>query len=109
MVWAEGGCSACFAARGHAAFRAAPNWDCDVAVHSDADKHAPHVDMADEAVRMQGWLAAASALSLALATFACGRLTRLFGDRTHLAMAGRTMAGLVLALFAAALKRRIET
>jgi MFS family permease len=80
-----------------------------VAVHSDADKDAPHVDMADEAVRMQGWLAAASALSLALATFACGRLTRLFGDRTYLAMAGRTMAGLVLALFAAALKRRIET
>jgi hypothetical protein len=39
-----------------------------------------------------------SASNLALAIFACGRLTRLYG-----------LAGLGLALVAAALKRRIET
>jgi PPP family 3-phenylpropionic acid transporter len=59
--------------------------------------------------RMQGWLAATSALSLALGTFACGRLTSLYGERTYLAMAGLAMAGLMLALVAAALKRQIET
>ncbi len=52
--------------------------------------------------------AAASALSIALATFASGRLRSLYGERTYLVMAGLVMAGLVLALFAAALKRRIE-
>jgi hypothetical protein len=44
-----------------------------------------------------------TALSIARATFARGRLTRLYGERTYL-----VMAGLVLALLAAALKRRIE-
>jgi hypothetical protein len=43
-----------------------------------------------------------TALCRALATFACGRLTRLYGERTYLAV-----AGVVLAFFAAALKRRI--
>ena len=66
------------------------------------------MDIADEAVQMQGWLAAASVLSLALATLACGRLTSVYGERSCLAMAGLAVAGLVLALFAAALKRRIE-
>jgi hypothetical protein len=47
--------------------------------------------------------AAASALSIARATFARGRLTSVYRERTYLAM-----AGLVLALLAAALKRRIE-
>ncbi len=59
--------------------------------------------------RMQGWLATASALGLAFSTFACGRLTNLYGEKTYLFMAGLAMAGLVLALFAAVLKRRIET
>jgi MFS transporter, PPP family, 3-phenylpropionic acid transporter len=58
--------------------------------------------------RMQGWLAAASGLSLALATFACGRLTSFYGERAYLAMAGLALVGLVLAAYAAALKRRIE-
>ena len=49
-----------------------------------------------------------SASNLALAIFACGRLTRLYGERTYLVMAGLAMGGLGLALFAAALKRRIE-
>jgi acetyl/propionyl-CoA carboxylase alpha subunit len=43
---------------------------------------ASHVELADEAVRIGPSLAAASALSIALATFACGRLTSLFGERT---------------------------
>jgi hypothetical protein len=47
--------------------------------------------------------AAASALSIARATFARGRLTSPYRERTYL-----VMAGLVLALLAAALKRRIE-
>lgn len=57
--------------------------------------------------RMQGWLAAASALSLAAATFACGRLTSLFGEKTYLAMAGLASVGLLLALVAAALEQRL--
>jgi hypothetical protein len=59
--------------------------------------------------RMQGWLASASALSLALATFASGWLTRHFGEKSYLAMAALAMAGLVLALIAGAMKRRIGT
>ena len=58
---------------------------------------------------MQGWLAAASALSLALATLACGKLTSLYGEKAYLAMAGLAMAGLALALLAGALKRQSET
>jgi PPP family 3-phenylpropionic acid transporter len=58
--------------------------------------------------RMQGWLAAASALSLSAATFACGRLTALYGERTYLAMAGLAAGGLVLAVLADALKQRAE-
>ncbi len=57
--------------------------------------------------RMQGWLASASALSLALATFASGWLTRYFGEKAYLAMAALAMAGLVLALAARAMNRRI--
>jgi hypothetical protein len=45
---------------------------------------------------------AASALSIARATFPRGRLTSVYRERTYLAV-----AGLVLAFFAAALKRRI--
>jgi PPP family 3-phenylpropionic acid transporter len=47
--------------------------------------------------RMQGWLSAASALSMALATIACGRLTHMFGVGAYLAMAGLAAAGVVLA------------
>jgi PPP family 3-phenylpropionic acid transporter len=57
--------------------------------------------------RMQGWLAAAGSLSLAAATFACGRLTGLFGEGTYLAMAGLALAGAVSALLAGWLKRRL--
>src|SRR5262249_59208419 len=56
--------------------------------------------------RMQGWLASPSALTLALATFASGWLTGHFGERAYLAKAALAMAGLVLALAAAAMKRR---
>ncbi|MCI0597961.1 MAG: MFS transporter, partial [Beijerinckiaceae bacterium] len=56
--------------------------------------------------RMQGWLASASALSLALATFATGWLTSHYGEGAYLAMAGLAAAGLVLALAAGATKRR---
>jgi PPP family 3-phenylpropionic acid transporter len=56
--------------------------------------------------RMQGWLASASALSLALATFACGKLTTAYGEKAYLAMAGLAAAGLILALRARALKLR---
>ncbi|MCI0467180.1 MAG: MFS transporter [Beijerinckiaceae bacterium] len=56
--------------------------------------------------RMQGWLASASALSLALATFATGRLTSLYGEGAYLAMAALAAGGLVLAFFAAAMKSR---
>jgi MFS transporter, PPP family, 3-phenylpropionic acid transporter len=59
--------------------------------------------------RMQGWLASASALSLALATFACGWLTSHFGEKAYLAMAALAVAGLMLALIAGAMKRRIRT
>jgi PPP family 3-phenylpropionic acid transporter len=57
--------------------------------------------------RMQGWLSAASALSLAAATFASGRLTSLFGQKAYLGMAALACAGLALALAAGALKRRL--
>jgi hypothetical protein len=59
--------------------------------------------------KKQGWLAAASELSIALATLACGTLTGLYGERAYLAIAGFALAGLVLPLYAAALKRRIES
>ncbi len=52
------------------------------AVYSDADKDAPHVALADEAMRIGPPLAAASALSIALATFARGGPTGLYGERT---------------------------
>ncbi|TAL78413.1 MAG: MFS transporter [Beijerinckiaceae bacterium] len=47
--------------------------------------------------RMQGWLSAASALSMALATIACGRLTHMFGAGAYLAMAGLAAVGTGLA------------
>lgn len=56
--------------------------------------------------RMQGWLASASALSLALATFACGKLTAAYGEKTYLAMAFLAAAGLLLAFRARAMKLR---
>lgn len=58
--------------------------------------------------RMQGWLAAASALSLAAATFVCGRLTEIYGERTYLAMAALAGSGLALALCAGRIKRRLH-
>jgi MFS transporter, PPP family, 3-phenylpropionic acid transporter len=57
--------------------------------------------------RMQGWLAAASSLSLAAATFASGRLTGLYGEKAYLAMAALACAGLLLALVAGWLKQRL--
>ncbi len=57
--------------------------------------------------RMQGWLASASSLSLAAATFACGRLTVSFGERTYLVMAALAGAGACLALLAGWMKRRL--
>lgn len=57
--------------------------------------------------RMQGWLAAAGALSLAAATFASGRLTSLFGERVYLAMAALALAGALAALLAGWLKQRL--
>lgn len=57
--------------------------------------------------RMQGWLAAASSLSLAAATFACGRLTGLFGEKAYLAMAVLAGAGGGAALLAGWLKQRL--
>lgn len=59
--------------------------------------------------RMQGWLAAASALSLALATLACGPLTSHYGAKAYLAMTGLALAGLGLAFLAAVLKRRLPS
>lgn len=57
--------------------------------------------------RMQGWLASASALSLAAATFAAGALTSAFGARAYLAMAGLAAAGGAAALVASRLKARL--
>ena len=57
--------------------------------------------------RMQGWLAAAGALSLAAATFACGRLTGLFGESAYLAMAALAGAGGLAAILAGWLKQRL--
>ncbi|MGO9674857.1 MAG: MFS transporter [Methylocella sp.] len=57
--------------------------------------------------RMQGWLAAAGSLSLAGATFACGRLSGHFGERAYLAMAALAGAGALAALLAGWLKRRL--
>ena len=57
--------------------------------------------------RMQGWLAAAGALSLAAATFACGRLTGLFGESAYLAMAALVGAGGLAAILAGWLKQRL--
>lgn len=59
--------------------------------------------------RMQGWLASASALSLALATFASGWLTSQFGEKAYIAMAALAAAGLVLALAAGAMKRQMQS
>ncbi|WOJ88759.1 MFS transporter [Methylocapsa polymorpha] len=58
--------------------------------------------------RMQGWLAAATALSLAAATFACGRLTDSYGEKAYLAMAALAGAGLALALVAGRIKLRLH-
>jgi PPP family 3-phenylpropionic acid transporter len=52
--------------------------------------------------RMQGFSSAAMALSMALATLVCGRLTTLYGESTYLAMAALAAVGLLLALVAAA-------
>jgi PPP family 3-phenylpropionic acid transporter len=51
--------------------------------------------------RMQGLSSAAMALSMALATVACGRLTSLYGEQSYLAMAVLAAAGFLLALAAA--------
>ncbi len=57
--------------------------------------------------RMQGWSSAAMALSTALATMACGRLTHLYGAGAYLAMAALAGVGLGLMLVAAILHRRL--
>lgn len=57
--------------------------------------------------RIQGWSSAAMALSTALATMACGRLTQLYGVGAYLAMAALAAAGLGLTLVAVALRRRL--
>jgi PPP family 3-phenylpropionic acid transporter len=57
--------------------------------------------------RMQGWLAAATALSLAAATFACGWLTGLFGETAYFAMAALAGAGGLAAALAGWLRRRL--
>lgn len=51
--------------------------------------------------RIQGLSSAAMALSMALSTMACGKLTTLLGERAYLVMAGIAAAGLALALVAA--------
>jgi len=56
--------------------------------------------------RMQGWLAAASALTMAGATLAAGRLTSLYGEHAYLAMAGLAGASLVLAIGVAAWRQQ---
>ncbi len=56
---------------------------------------------------MQGWLAAIGSLSLAVATFACGRLTDVFGARAYLAMAALAGAGALAAMLAGWLKQRL--
>jgi MFS transporter, PPP family, 3-phenylpropionic acid transporter len=56
--------------------------------------------------RMQGFSSAAMALSMALSTQACGKLTTLYGERAYLAMAALAAIGCGLALVAAALWRR---
>jgi PPP family 3-phenylpropionic acid transporter len=57
--------------------------------------------------RMQGWLAAATALSLAAATFACGWLTGRFGEHAYFAMAALAFAGGLAAALAAFMRRRL--
>ncbi len=52
--------------------------------------------------RIQGFSSAAMALSMALATMACGQLTPLYGEGTYLAMAALAGIGFGLALYAAA-------
>ncbi len=57
--------------------------------------------------RMQGWLASATSLSFAAATFACGRPTGLFGAKAYLAMAALAGAGSGAAVLAGWLRRRL--
>jgi MFS transporter, PPP family, 3-phenylpropionic acid transporter len=57
--------------------------------------------------RMQGWSSAAMALSMALATILCGRLTQVFGAGAYLAMAILAAAGLALACAAMLMHRRL--
>ncbi|WP_395666351.1 MFS transporter [Methylocella sp.] len=57
--------------------------------------------------RMQGWLSAASALSLAAATFAAGALTAAFGAGAYLAMAALALLGAGAALVAGVLRARL--
>jgi PPP family 3-phenylpropionic acid transporter len=56
--------------------------------------------------RMQGRLAAASALGLALATFGAGQLASSLGEAAYLLMAFLALAGLALALLGCVLQRR---
>ncbi|ACK49918.1 major facilitator superfamily MFS_1 [Methylocella silvestris BL2] len=58
--------------------------------------------------RMQGWLAAAGALSLAAATYGSGWLTARFGDEAYLAMAALAVTGGAIALAAGWLKRGLQ-
>jgi MFS transporter, PPP family, 3-phenylpropionic acid transporter len=57
--------------------------------------------------RMQGWLAAATSLSMAFATLVSGRLTSAYGEAAYLAMAVLAFIGFGLALLGGAMKRRL--
>jgi PPP family 3-phenylpropionic acid transporter len=57
--------------------------------------------------RMQGWSSTAMALSMAVSTVICGRLTQIYGAGAYLAMVGLAAAGLGLVLIAMRLRRRL--
>ncbi|HYP56714.1 MAG TPA: MFS transporter [Beijerinckia sp.] len=58
--------------------------------------------------RMQGWLSAVIALSMAASTFLCGILTSGYGEKAYLAMAGFAAIGLALAVGAGFVKAGAE-
>jgi PPP family 3-phenylpropionic acid transporter len=57
--------------------------------------------------RIQGWSSTAMALTMALSTMACGRLTQLYGARAYLAMAALAATGFCLTFAAMRLRRRL--
>lgn len=56
--------------------------------------------------RMQGWLSAVIALSMASSTFLSGILTSRYGEKAYLAMAALALVGLALAVAASTLKTK---